>query len=426
MKKSLLATLPVAAFVAGMAVVPNTFAEASTDNCTPVDATAFAKDLAAECPTITLGGNIELETTFATIDKPLTINLGQYNITRKGGTGTVLNITSGGDLTLTGTTGAVESDVATSATIWVADGEVTIGNGATVKNTNNGFIISAEPGTINIEAGAKLESTGSNGSGVSVNGASSKLNITGGSIATNGTSVNVFGTNPEVTISGGDITAKNGFALSGNGSQTTGSKITISDAASLTSTNNAAIYNPQDGTLTVDGSTITGATGILARQGTVNINGGTIVANGDGTISGTTTAADGIQKGVAVLTDGEGVTATVDGDNTVLRSTGAPVLALNAETPGDQITIGAGVKIESSVAPDAAYLDGLVVGPNGVVMTEAEAEKLAEELASQNKPAAEEVANPNTADPIALYATVAVLAVLGLGATAVLAKKSNR
>ena len=48
--------------------------------------------------------------------------------------------------------------------------------------------------------------------------------------------------------------------------------------------------------------------------------------------------------------------------------------------------------------------------------------------ASQNQPTTTDDGNenPNTADPIALYATIAVLAVLGLGASVVIAKKSNR
>ena len=34
--------------------------------------------------------------------------------------------------------------------------------------------------------------------------------------------------------------------------------------------------------------------------------------------------------------------------------------------------------------------------------------------------------NPNTADPVALYATIAAVALVGLGATAFIAKKSRR
>ena len=54
-------------------------------------------------------------------------------------------------------------------------------------------------------------------------------------------------------------------------------------------------------------------------------------------------------------------------------------------------------------------------------MTEAEAERMEAEMNRE-----ESVANPNTTDPIALYATIATVALLGLGASVLVAKKSHR
>ena len=56
----------------------------------------------------------------------------------------------------------------------------------------------------------------------------------------------------------------------------------------------------------------------------------------------------------------------------------------------------------------------------------AQEEANANNNASAEKAPEEENANPNTADPVALYATIAAVALLGLGATALIAKKSRR
>ncbi len=89
----------------------------------------------------------------------------------------------------------------------------------------------------------------------------------------------------ELTIDSSTITA-NAFAISGNGSNAeaypySGTSISITGNSKLKSEAGAAIYHPQYGELTIDGSEITGKTGIEMRAGNLTVKGGTITATGD-------------------------------------------------------------------------------------------------------------------------------------------------
>lgn len=120
-----------------------------------------------------------------------------------------------------------------------------------------------------------------------VEGDENPVLITGG--------IAVFGTS-KLEVSKGTIIADD-FAISGNGSQTTNSTITIT-GGTITSNNNAAIYHPQKGTLNITGGNITGKIGIVARGGTIDIS-----ANAK--IKATGTAEDEIVVGDAKDSEGE-------------------------------------------------------------------------------------------------------------------------
>ncbi len=93
----------------------------------------------------------------------------------------------------------------------------------------------------------------------------------------------LLGEGSEATIAGTvDAAGLQEFAISGNGAQSENTKITIKDTAVIKSDSNApAIYHPQVGTLTVEGGTIEGGTGIEMRSGTLIVNGGAITATAD-------------------------------------------------------------------------------------------------------------------------------------------------
>ncbi|WP_139651647.1 cell wall-binding repeat-containing protein [Raoultibacter phocaeensis] len=102
----------------------------------------------------------------------------------------------------------------------------------------------------------------------------------------------------KLTIAEGVSINTMGYAIAGNGTYH-GTEITI-DGGTITSTGSAAIYHPQAGTLTLNGGTLEGTTGIqfCSGEGTVNtefqFNGGTVkgvgvderaIKTGDGLVS---------------------------------------------------------------------------------------------------------------------------------------------
>lgn len=110
-------------------------------------------------------------------------------------------------------------------------------------------------------------------------------------------------------------TAEDGFAtISGNGYRHN-TEIVI-NGGTVKATGKHAIYQPQDGKITVNGGTIEGITGIEIRSGELTVNGGTIIgtgttvkstANGSGTTTvgaGIAIAQHGTEKDINVVIEG--------------------------------------------------------------------------------------------------------------------------
>lgn len=107
----------------------------------------------------------------------------------------------------------------------------------------------------------------------------SDVTINGGNafaIFTSGTS--------KLTVNG--IVETNGnYAIAGNGSKDAGGyidscNITVNDGAAISAPEGIAIYHPEKGTVTINGGTISGKTGVQMCSGELVINGGTIVTTG--------------------------------------------------------------------------------------------------------------------------------------------------
>ena len=152
---------------------------------------------------------------------------------------------------------------------------------------------------------------------VSMNSKNNTLNI-GTGVTINGC-VAVFKDgntlNVEGTINGGGD-----FAVCTNGSGTTNATININDGAVLTS-DVTAMYLPGDQNVTISGGTITGATGIYVKSGTLNITGGEI--------NGTGAAAE-------YTYNGNGCNAT--GDALVVENCGYPSGAPTVNVTGGTFT----------------------------------------------------------------------------------------
>lgn len=84
----------------------------------------------------------------------------------------------------------------------------------------------------------------------------------------------------------GKVAANGNYAIAGNGSKDAGGyidscDIIVNGGAVISASKGIAIYHPEKGTVTINGGTITGHTGIEMCAGQLVVNGGSITSNGD-------------------------------------------------------------------------------------------------------------------------------------------------
>ncbi len=119
----------------------------------------------------------------------------------------------------------------------------------------------------------------------------SKVIVNGGYLKAEYWTIVPWGYGANVEINGGVIEATDGMAISGNGTNGVGKKngggteITINDGVLISNETDLSctIYNPQAGTLTINGGKLYsfGGIGILMRAGSLTINGGSIITTGE-------------------------------------------------------------------------------------------------------------------------------------------------
>ncbi len=82
----------------------------------------------------------------------------------------------------------------------------------------------------------------------------------------------------------GKVTSEGSYAITSNGSENGGliaeCNIIVNEGASITAPKGIAIYHPEKGTVTINGGTITGHTGVQMCSGELVINGASITSNG--------------------------------------------------------------------------------------------------------------------------------------------------
>ncbi|OUP06259.1 S-layer homology domain-containing protein [Collinsella sp. An2] len=172
---------------------------------------------------------------------------------------------------------------------------IVVNSGATF--TMTGGVVSSEstvPNTIILtEAGAKVEISGGKLTGnrekatvIKLTGSSAKISgdaelygAFGITLFTQDGYDDVPAAMSTLEMSGGSIDTKN-FAISGNNLTSAGSTVTINDCS--INTDEASIYWPMEGVLTINGGTITGLTALEAKMGTITIGGGTFTGTGTG------------------------------------------------------------------------------------------------------------------------------------------------
>lgn len=277
-------------------------------------------------------------------------------------------------LAIDGNTCIVDFDINLTAEIEIGVGQTVIidlnGNDITGSNTlatlfriTNGSLTIKGTGNINAENYAFYVN------GNTVLGGSAikaELNVENGVVATSQTSCVMFikGKGAKATIDAKFIGNGNKYAtISGNGTKTASTdngntEIIINKNAHIEATNGMhAIYHPQSGTLTVNGGTIKGDTGIEMRSGNLIVNGGTIISTATTTTvasNGNGSAVSGAAIAVAQHTTAQEASITING-GTLEGPT-----ALLEETPEDN-SVPAKVTLEVNGGNFVATNNGAAV-----------------------------------------------------------------
>ena len=404
MKKTLLATLPVAAFVAGMAVVPSVFAAGGNDNITDwAGLSTCLKDpdqTTCKLGTFTgvTGATIEVEGT-------KTLDLNSQTVTTESA-GALFELRENDKLTIANGTmkatkpgagirlwgGAAETAAAVSTSL-------TIESNAIIQDLNL-MITNNEPNKYNY--GSQLDVYGqvlNTGIGNNVIYIDGDVNNT-----TNAPVINIHDGARVESIKGDKIP----FYLAGYGTTTIGQATVkgVSGVAikagvlNLNGANIEATGNYNSGEPYSNGVYSTGAAvqieanASYAGQIDVNINGGTSLTSAQGNAI---QAYGNAQNQVKEL--------ALEGENIVLKSAeGRPVLGVSSEI--------------AESFPEATY-DGEPIDLEAITTAW-------DSIPESESTPEENPENPNTADAIATYITIAAVALVGLGATAVVAYKSRR
>ena len=410
MKKSLLATLPVAAFVAGMAVVPSVFADSPSS--------------------IANWGEL---TTCLTSPEETTCTLGDAGFAVGGGT--TIEVVGTKTLNL--------------------NGQTITGNGSNgLFNLNNNTNLTIENGNIN--AGADAVGIRLKGENPDATANSTHLTI----------AQNVTLTDTMIMLSSGNVKANYGSqvdvygTLTGNAArwlvQINGNisndknapVINIHDGAVVSGGKTTALYLAGNGITNIDKATVSGPSGIIIKAGELNLNGAQLTATGgyeaaNPSDTGAASTGAGIQiESYEPPYQGD-ITLNI-ADSTVSSTNGYAMQEYGkADTTQVQalkeINLSGNVTLTSADDKPAFYVDAATVGENAnsyelaingakvdnTVLTSAEGTFTITDEPAPETPA-DTTPNPDTADPIALYATIAAVALIGLGATAVMGKKARR
>ena len=165
-----------------------------------------------------------------------------------------------------------------------AGNDVTVTNGELISTVANDYVVYND-GIFTLAADASITDSTASGNGI-IARSGSETNLYG-DVTTGYYAVAAFGTSEVNVYDGADLTSTDASALSGNGSTGNEGYTFNVYGGNLTSTNDVAIYHPNQGTLNITGGTITGATAIYVKSGPTsiagsetNISGATIVGNG--------------------------------------------------------------------------------------------------------------------------------------------------
>ena len=396
--------IPVAAFIAGMAIVPSVFAVEGGSN--PIKTWGDANSGLEGCLQ-------DAKKTVCTLDDDITVNVDQAATVKSNKTLDLNNhkiefydnykvsangaIVTEGEVTLTIKGGKTIDMGGSKAAVYVGKGgSLIVEDGTTIK----GSVWAAEPkqitvaGTIDGYDGTALGVTGT------TKGNASNVAISG-KVTTKGTEkAYIQAQNVNAVITGAISNELGGVA------QIDGGTVTLTGAHLDTVEGNVLVFGKGTKvTATIDGcSELTSTKGAAlffnsgAAVEALTVKNSTLKSAQSNTITGYTADVEEVVLDGALL---------VAGKNEKVKAGG---------TEFDKATYnGHELEEDENILTEATGSYGTlaaVCGGTAADEGEAEGEEGAE--------------NPNTADTIATYLTIATVALLGLGATAFVAKKSNR
>ena len=274
------------------------------------------------------------------------------------------NLISKGNLTI------IDSTVTSEPTV-SADYETVTYNSGKIEVTKTVFATSG--GTVTLKSGSIISKTNigvyAEGDITGTTTISSTFNIEGGYVLAQEFAASAQGKGATLNISGGVLVAKDNAVVAGNGTDKAGERrggttINISGGTMIghiTSPGYIAcgIYHPQQGTLNINGGTIyaDGGVGVLMRAGDANITGGDIIATGNA--SGKVGDSTIIQNCYGIVYDETssypGMTAsdivTVSGGARVTADAGSEAICVmqNETASADRVVVKGG-SYSSSVA----------------------------------------------------------------------------
>ena len=113
-----------------------------------------------------------------------------------------------------------------------------------------------------------------------------KLTIGSDVTVDGGSSFGIFTSGTSQLTVNGTVKANGNYAIAGNGSRDKGGyidscDITVNEGARIEAPNGIAIYHPEKGTVTINGGTISGHTGVELCAGRLTVSGGSITSTGD-------------------------------------------------------------------------------------------------------------------------------------------------
>ena len=175
--------------------------------------------------------------------------------------------------------------------------------------------------------------------------------ITNGTIIAAGDGIQLLANNADLTLDGVTVNAAGNYGIVTNGTKT-GNNITVTD--SVITADDAGIYKPSNGTLTLTDTTVEGKVAVYVKSGTVAINGGTF--------TGTGAKAD-------YTYNGNGINPT--GDAIVIDSCGYPGGAPSVSIGGNPtITSTNGVEIGDYAGNGVTELAAVTATDNSLTLPE--------------------------------------------------------